>query len=414
MVVGMAPSYHALPSGRRRSRNRAARAAPPCKGRATGSSPAGVGSAAVATLLHLELDAFRNLGRQAVEFAQGVNLVVGKNGQGKTNLLEAIYCLAYQTSFRAAVSEPLVAAGAEVAALAAGVEAAGVRLRIELALPRRGRRRCTLDGRPASAAETLASCPVVLFAPDDLELVRGPAAGRRALLDRALALQRPETVALMRRYRRCLKQRNQLLKRAAEAPVSEAEHAAWEEELAAGGAALQAAREAFCGRLAAVAGALFRELTAFPDPLEIRYNAAGAEAAVGEARAAWLAAELRRRRPHDLRAGTTTLGPHRDDLVLALGGLDCRRFASQGQARAVAIALRVAQVVLYREAHATTPLLLLDDLFAELDAPRRERLARFLADVGGQVVITAVAGELPGGLTPERRLVVSRGRVRPA
>ncbi len=365
----------------------------------------------MATLTRLDVDTFRNLAPQTVEFAAGVNLVVGANGQGKTNLIEAIYLLAYQTSFRTAAAEPLVAAGGDKATVGGEVAEGAARLRLRLTLPRRGHRHLDLDGTGATAAEGLAACPVILFAPTDLGAIRGAAGERRALLDRAVAVHDPAAVAVMRRYRHALRQRNQLLRSAAERAVEEAEHLTWEHELAVAGAALRRARHGYATAWGSAAAAILARISSFPAPLSIQYTGTPAEGPTGEDQAASLAAALARRRPQDLRHGTTSIGPHRDDLLLALGDLDCRRYASQGQVRAVAIALRIAQVVLFRDAHTTTPILLLDDLFAELDRERRRYLATFLAGAGGQVVVTAVDGELPESFHPDARLRVSRGRV---
>ncbi len=365
----------------------------------------------MARLSRLDVDTFRNLASQTVRFAAGVNLVVGANGQGKTNLIEAIYLLAYQTSFRTAAAEPLVAAGSETATVGGEVAEGEARLRLHLTLPRRGRRYCEIDGTAATAADGLAACPVILFAPTDLGAIRGAAGERRTLLDRAVAVHVPSAVAVMRRYRHALRQRNQLLRRATERPVEEAEHLTWEDELAAAGAALRLARQGYATAWASAAAAILAQISSFPAPLSIQYTGAVAEGSTGEDQAASLAAALAQRRAHDLRHGTTSIGPHRDDLLLTLGDLDCRRYASQGQVRAVAIALRIAQVVLFRDAHTTTPILLLDDLFAELDRERRHYLATFLAEAGGQVVVTAVDSELPETFHPDARLQVSQGRV---
>lgn len=365
----------------------------------------------MASLIHLEVNGFRNLAPQGVAFAAGINLVVGANGQGKTNLIEAIYLLAYQTSFRTASAEPLVAVGGDTATIGGEVVESDARLRLRFTLPCRGRRHLDLDGTAANAADGLAACPVILFAPTDLGAIRGAAGERRTLLDRALAVHAPPAVAVMRRYRHALRQRNQLLRRAAERAVEEAEHLTWERELAVAGTALRRIRQEYAAAWASAAAATLAQISSFPAPLSIQYTGALAEGSTGENQAASLAAALAQRRPHDLRLKTTTLGPHRDDLCLTLGDLDCRHYASQGQVRAVAIALRIAQVVLFREAHTTTPILLLDDLFAELDRKRRRYLATFLAEAGGQVVVTAVDGELPETFHPDARLQVSRGRV---
>lgn len=369
-------------------------------------------------LTRLSVDGFRNLVAQSIGFDRGINLIVGDNGQGKTNLLEAIYLLAYQLSFRSGRCEPLIAVGRDQAVVR-GELGDGTTSTLALCLPRVGRRTVLVDGKPANSSVTLAAAPVVLFAPNDLVSLRGAGAERRALLDRAIAVQWPDAVATMRTYRRVLQQRNELLRRARTITVSDAEHRTWELQLAAAAVALWAVRWRFVAVWQEVAGPLFHEISAFPEPLSIRYNvASGAPRETAPADVPLAVERLRdslaHRRSQDLRTLTTSVGPHRDDFSPWLGELDCRQYASQGQLRAVAVALRMAQVELYRRDHGTVPILLLDELFAELDERRGAHVAATAAGGGGQVVIAAVGAErLDRWLPRARHFRVHRGVVVP-
>jgi DNA replication and repair protein RecF len=372
----------------------------------------------VPALTRLSVDGFRNLASQTIDLHDGVNLVVGDNGQGKTNLLEAIYLLAYQLSFRTGRTEPLIAAGGEKA-LVRGELCDGPASTVALALPRLGRRTVLVDGKPANPGATLATAPVVLFAPNDLVTLRGAGAERRGFLDRAIAVQWPNAVATMRTYRRLLRQRNELLRRAREVTVSAGEHRTWEQQLAAAAGALWDVRQRFVAAWQEVAGPVFHEISAFPEPLSIRYTiASGAPRETPPVDPSLAVERLRdslaHHRSQDLRTFTTSVGPHRDDFSPHLGELACRQYASQGQLRAVAIALRMAQTELYRREHGTLPILLLDELFAELDERRGAQLAGGVAAGGGQVVIAAVGAErLDRWLPSARHFRVHRGVVVP-
>jgi len=365
----------------------------------------------VTTLTRLAVDGIRNLATQAVAFHPGVNLILGDHGQGKTNLLEAIYLLAYQLSFRTGRNDPVIAHGGDAAVVRGEIATAGGVTTIALRLPRVGRRTVLVDGKPAAPGATLAVAPVVLFAPNDLVTLRGAGEERRALLDRAIAVHWPEAVEIMRGYRRLLRQRNDLLRRAREVAVSDAEHSAWEVQLAAAAADLWAVRDRYVAAWQEVAAPLFQQISAFCEPLAIRYTTGGGTSPANPAAAREsLRASLARRRLRDLRTLTTSVGPHRDDFSPWLGELECRRYASQGQLRAVAIALRMAQVELYRGYHGATPILLLDELFAELDERRSRHLAATIAADGGQVFIAAVAGErLDRWLPSARHFAVRAG-----
>jgi DNA replication and repair protein RecF len=240
-------------------------------------------------------------------------------------------------------------------------------------------RRVRVDGKPVSAGGGhFQQLPMVLFQPGNMELVQGGPGGRRRFLDRALFQAEPTYPAALRDYGRALASRNRLLK---ERGAERAAIAAFEDQLARHGATVVAGRERFVARLA-------------PLFAEAAEQIGGAERATVDYRpavggdAAALAAALERARPRDLERGHTSVGPHTDELELALGGRAARRYASQGQQRTLVLALKIAETRVLAEACGRIPLLLLDDVSSELDRERNRRLMLFLDEVGGQLFVT--------------------------
>ena len=351
-------------------------------------------------LTWLQLRDFRC--HSALEFAPapGVNLLLGGNGTGKSSVLEAIGFLATLASFRRAPDASLVRVG-EQAAVARGQFAgeAGT-VQVEVEVPSRGRQRIRVDGkRAAGRGEVAMRVALVAFLPDDLDLVkRGPAYRREYVDDLAVQLW-PAAAGDQREYERALRQRNALLRREGRA-ASLGSLSVWDDRVVALGAAvirrrLDALREVVAG----VEG-LCRELGGGSEQVSWSYVAAGsgeldsgaAEVALRESLAAAMAAA----RHEDLERRTTTVGPHRDEVELFLDGRDLRTRASQGEQRTVALALRLAAFDLLAERRRSAPVLVLDDVFSELDEARRSRLVERLPSA--QVFIsTAHREDVPVG-----------------
>jgi len=336
----------------------------------------------------------------------GVNLLVGGNGAGKTTVLEAIGILGTLRSLRRAPDEAIVRVGADAAILRGGFRGRGAETRVEIEIRREGRRRVLLDGkRPPRHRDVLAAVPMVAFQPDDLDVVaRGPAL-RREYLDDLAATLHPEAAAVQAEYDRALRQRNVLLRQEGGRadPVT---LEVWDERLATGGAAVYRERE----RLLEALGSVTEEV----------YGAIGGGAALRWAyRPGWLdddtaepAVALRRalarRRKRDLEVRTTTVGPHRDDPTLLLDGRPVRTAASRGEQRTAALALRLAGHRLLTERRGITPVLLLDNVFSELDPGRVRRVVRELPT--GQVLVTTTRDD--GVPLEGRRWSVEGGSVR--
>lgn len=360
---------------------------------------------------------FRNIARlNLVLPAEGAALV-GDNGEGKTNILEAVYYFHTLRSLRGVRDIDLIRFDAPAFHLRAEAEAAQSHT-VTAAVERAGsRKRVTIDGAEVGRlSAALGAVASVAIAPRDVELVAGAPGERRRFLDIVLALTSPRYLAALQTYRGALARRNAAL-RAALRHGGGARHAAravesvavWEPALAATGAVLVAERAAWLAShadaFAHVAAAVgetaplgMRYVTGVPDP-------AGAHGALLEA--------LERRRAHDLRRGVTHPGPHRDDLALTIGGRELRLFGSAGQQRTAAIALRLLERATLRAARGDDPLLLLDDPFAELDPHRSGRVLALLREEGiGQTLLAVPrASDIPPDFTRLPRWTVRAGTV---
>ncbi len=356
-------------------------------------------------LTDLELQAFRSYRELQVAFAPGVTVLIGDNGQGKTNLLEAIGWLASLGSFRGAPDDALVATGADAAIIRAHGTREQRSLLLEAEINRSGRNRTQVNRQPLRRArDLLGALRVTVFAPDDLELVKqGPALRRRYLDDVVVAADAQRDV-LRGDLERVLRQRNALLKQAKGrlTPEVAATLEVWDAKLEEAGTALAVARSEMVARLAPVLTEAYAALAGPGRAASMRYEPDWFQVGLGVA--------LRDARDDDLRRGVTTVGPHRDEVVLALAGEPARTHASQGEQRTLALALRLASHQVVTDETGAAPILLLDDVFSELDASRR---AALLANLPvGQTLLTTAA-DVPEGTDPDLVLRVAHGTVSP-
>ncbi|MBD0280704.1 MAG: DNA replication/repair protein RecF [Thermoleophilaceae bacterium] len=355
----------------------------------------------------LELRDFRNYKGAGVELGRGLTVVVGANGAGKTNLLEALYLGCTGKSPRTPNQRELVRRGASVARVVLYTVDGEDAHRIEVGFEPGGSRRIRVDGARVDGLIGFEERPLVgVFMPERLELMKGPPAVRRAHLDQVVAALWPARADARTAYSRALAQRNALLVRIRAGRAGTGALHAWDAELARQGmklmdhrrGAVEALRPAFAelaGRLglAGRAELLYR-------PRSDAIDASG------------FAAELRERRQADVERGFTAHGPHRDELSLTLDGNSLRIYGSQGQQRVALLALLFAERRLLAERRGRPPLMLLDDVMSELDADRRELLAELLAE-GGQALVTATEpDQLPEAALARARLIrVEEGRI---
>jgi DNA replication and repair protein RecF len=373
---------------------------------------------------HLTLHDFRSYGDVEVPLTPGVTAFVGRNGQGKTNLVEAIDYLSRLASHRVATDAPLIRSGAEQALVRAAVVRDGrtAVLEVELNPGRANRARINKSPLPR-ARELVGVLRTVVFSPEDLSLVKGDPSERRRFLDDLLVLRTPRLAGVRADYDRVLKQRNSLIKtifaaRGGSRDAALATLAVWDDQLVAVGTELLAARMALAADLAPYVGKAYEAVArgASRDDARIAYgthlplvedaSAGGGVSAGGRLETpsrdllgVAFRAELGRRRDDEIGRGLTLVGPHRDDLVLTLGPgeedrLPVKGYASHGESWSFALALRLASYDLLR-ADGDDPILILDDVFAELDVERRDQLAGLVAGAEQVLVTAAVEADVP-------------------
>jgi DNA replication and repair protein RecF len=343
---------------------------------------------AAARLDALVIRDFRNIAHAELACAADGIVVVGENGQGKSNLIEAIAYLRLLRSQRGARDRDLIRFGEPAFHVAASLSGTPAH-RATAAVDKQGRKKITLDGgEPERLTDALDTLPSVSFSPRDVDLVAGSPAERRRYLDITLALTSAPYLQALRVYRGALARRNAALRDAARGGRGSASVAssvaAWEPALAEHGAVLITHRRAWVD---ARAGDFARQCSAIGERGTPTMGYAGAFAGADDPAGA-LRAQLERQREHDIRRCLTHAGPHRDDLELALDGHDLRTVGSAGQQRTAAIVLRLIEAATHRDAKGVMPLLLLDDPFAELDRRRTARILALLGEVGtGQCVL---------------------------
>lgn len=370
----------------------------------------------------LSLVDFRNYAVADVALHPGPNIFVGSNGQGKTNLAEAIAYFATLGSHRVTNDAPMVRDGADAAIIRARLAHGERRVLLEMQLNRQGANKARVNGAPVKPAELPRYAQVVLFAPEDLQIVRGDPSARRRFVDQLLIQRAPRLAGVLADYDRVLKQRTALLKsararglRGDALPTLDV----WDDKLIALGTEVIRARLSLTAELAdpvshaytAIAGADHRPELDWSlsvagagdpgDPLDADDEASGpASSPLDPARIE----ELFRRALADRRAaefdrGITLVGPHRDDLRLSVRGLPVKGYASHGESWSVALSLRLASAELLRaESRLGDPVLILDDVFAELDADRRRRLSKLVAGFEQVIVTAAVEADVPDPL----------------
>jgi DNA replication and repair protein RecF len=363
-------------------------------------------------LNRLVLTDFRSYRETDIAFAPGVTIFTGPNGAGKTNLVEAVGYAATLGSHRVATDAALVRSGAQRAIIRAALTAAGRDSLVEIEVNPSRANRVRLNRAPLPRPRAvLGTLTCVLFAPEDLAVVKGDPEQRRRYLDDLLVASRPRYAVIRSEYERVLRQRTALLKAARAAGRGlPAELPDWDEQLVGRGAELTAGRLRLTAALRPLVGAAYGQVCGTGGQVAIRYRVrAGADAQAdpepdqdGLARA--MRQALERVRRAELDRAVCLVGPHRDELELWIGDLPARGYASHGESWSLALALRLAAFELLREP-GEDPVLLLDDVFAELDAGRRERLAGLAARAEQVLVTAAVAADVPETLAGARYAV---------
>ena len=387
-------------------------------------------------IAQLSLTNVRTFRRLELDLSRGFHVITGANATGKSNLLESITLLATTRATRAGPDAGIISWAAleddplPAARLAAHVESAAGQTTVEITVLTRelgGRsspdrppptsRRFRVNGVAKRASDVIGRLRAVAFSASDIDLIDGPRANRRRYLDITISQFDPAYVRALQRYARVLQQRNGLLRRLHDRRGSPDELQFWDDELAASGAIVLAARAAALRALSRDAAAVYADLTAPGETLEVRYRPALPEElhdtldALDESElASRLAAVLLDGRARDIQRGMTLVGPHRDDVAFLIDGHDAASTASRGEQRTAALALRLAEVTLSTDRSGEAPVLLLDDILSELDAARRERVLHVAYGVE-QVFLTTPDEDRPTSeeLPEARRYRLSEG-----
>ncbi len=396
---------------------------------------------------NLRLKNFRNYADLTLALSSGINIFLGANAQGKTNILEAICYASLGRSHRTHQDSDLIRFSEPAGILQLAFSRRDVPNRIDIELPRKGRRKLLLNGQSIRPKDLVGSLNTVLFSPEDLFLIKGAPAGRRHFLDSEISQASPAYYHELLTYNRLLQQRNTLLKRIREHHATPALLASWDPQLAASAAKITKKRQEAVKKLHMLANLMQRKISNSKENLSLTYEIHGLEnnesqsllsderhdrngtvfesqrgfirnplsRSVDSVEAplapatketsipaqtppsnqvtspleSWYNKKLEARRDLDILRGVTSVGPHRDDLAMAVNGIDLRAYGSQGQQRTGALALKLAELEFLRSETGEYPILLLDDVMSELDASRREALLAFLQREHIQTVITA-------------------------
>lgn len=354
----------------------------------------------------IALSGFRNYADAFVEFAPGFNVLHGMNAQGKTNVLEAVYMLSTTRLLRSSRDADAIQHSLHESTLEGVLEPHGTQIRLQLV--RGSRKRAFVNGIALNrASDLLGRFPTVSVSATDLDIVRGEPSERRLFLDLELSQSFPAYFDALANYRRSLDHRNALLKTSRESYVDPSEFETWEDHLARFGARLRAQRIEFVEELNRVAEEVHLRI-APGERFEVDYERKDAATTQEE-----FAEVLRQERSRDVLRGSTSIGPHRDDLAISVDGADLRSFGSQGQQRSGAMTLKLSTLKLGSVHLGAIPALLLDDVFSDLDEGRRARLVEWVIESAGQALLTCTEANAAGPAILDRAKIftVLRGSI---
>ncbi len=355
---------------------------------------------------------FRNLSDATIEFSPGVNLIVGKNGQGKTNILEAISVLSSAKSFRTSkLSELIRWEETEASVFGDVLSKDGICTSLGLVIGKKTKQAYLNDSVVRSAEEFIGALASVTFTPDDLELVKGGPAERRKFMDRAVAFLNRKVIKTLAAYNTALRSKNAILRASFGKPkgIIFDELDSWNRLLAKYGVEIDVARRTLIGNLASRAAKIYSAYAPETESLELSLKSARTKPEPSEY---ILLEELSEAREREVAQGQSLVGPHRDDMLISLSGIDSRSFASQGQTRSIVLALKLALIEEIETVRGEAPVILLDDVDSELDQGRRESFFKAIVAHGRQVIISGTnAKVLPVSAKEIHQLKMENGTI---
>lgn len=328
----------------------------------------------------LILHNFRNYVNINIEFTANINVFIGPNAQGKTNLLEALYIAAMGRSHRTTIDQELIrwdqtAASAEVVFYRQEVENS-----VKIKFIANQNKEILYNSHPVPAREIIGSLNAILFSPEDLLLIKGAPALRRRFLDNEISQANPPYYKHLLNYNRMLHQRNNLLKKIREGKSSAELLSPWDEQIANTAATLTQKRLEAVKKLTMLANLHHRKITSSQENLTVAYHINGLNQDKTDDLKDWYLEQLNQQRRQDIMTGSTSVGPHRDDLIFSVNGKNLRNFGSQGQQRTGVLALKLAELEFIKSETGEYPILLLDDVMSELDSARRSELLLFIRE----------------------------------
>ena len=338
----------------------------------------------------LKMVNYRNYQELELAFQPALNIFIGCNAQGKTNILEAVYYAACGSSFRGNSDGELIKWNADGGSISLGFSRLEVANQLDFAFRRDKRRTIVYNGQKIPLRELIGAFNVVLFAPDDLLLIKGAPAGRRKFLDMEISQASPAYYRELITYNRLLQQRNSLLKEIREGKSKAGMLEFWNPQLAASAAKITAKRFEAVQKFNMLANLMQRRISGNEENLSLSYQIKGMEnGQLAENMEIWYNEMLHGLNNEEIYRGVTCVGPHRDDIIVSVNGINLKSFGSQGQQRTAVLSMKLSELEFIRSETGEYPVLLLDDVMSELDAGRRQQLLNFIEREGIQTLITA-------------------------
>ena len=352
----------------------------------------------------IELFQYRNYDSLKVEFSPGVNIFFGDNAQGKTNLLEAVYLSATSKSHKGSKDKELIQFGQDESHIRLHFRKNELTHRLDLHLRKKKSKGIAIDGVPIRKLnELFGMLHIVFFSPEDLSIIKNGPSERRRFLDLEMSQLDKGYYALLVSYNKLLQERNNLLKQIYFMPSLRETLDGWDKQLIDIGSAILRKREAFVEKIDGMMREIHGNLTGGQERMEVHYDK---NVSVEE-----FAQKLAEHRERDLKAGTTSVGPHRDDMGFIVNGTDIRRFGSQGQQRTAALSLKLSEIRLVEEMAEDKPVLLLDDVLSELDHHRQNYLLDSISDIQTMISCTGIEEFVNGRLSLDRVFYVKEGKI---
>ena len=355
----------------------------------------------------VQLTNFRNYDYALIDFSSGISLIAGSNAQGKTNLVESLVLASTAKSPRTSNLQDLIKDGKQSAFADVVVERNFGEVKISFSLNSKGEKKFSVNGNEVSKiGDVFGNMVVIYFCPNDLEIVSHSPAERREFMDTDISQLSGAYYNLLQRYNKILAQRNRLLKMEKNRDVLVSQLAVWNEQLASCAALIIKTRKGFIEKIKVPAKEAMQYISSSKDELEIEYI--GARGQTAEEIKVELLKGLEYNLDRDVELGYTTIGPHRDDIYLGLNGKDARSFSSQGQQRSIVLALKLAEVEIFKNEMGESPTLVLDDVFSELDTTRQRKLYEKMKDF--QTIITGTTFKFKPA-TEYKQIVIKNGKL---